>query len=204
MEEKRRFYRIDDSVSLAYKTIDEGGLENAIGTLKATSGRRQKLLGSLAEIDGRITSLLPEIEDQLPDVAGVLKLLNRKVHILGRMVDIGDSSGQDEDGKFAVGPKPSHQISLSAGGVSFHAADSVRVHDFLELTLTLFPEYYFFKAFGRVVSCRDALPSTPEFNKLVAVDFVFVDEDDQEYIVAHVLKKQSAMLRERQAKERQE
>ena len=191
MEEKRRFYRIDDSVSLSYKTISEADLDEALASAKLSSGRRQKQLSALAELDGRINAMLLDIDDQLPEVATVLKLLNRKIHIVGQMSDNPESSG-DED---AI-PRPTHQISLSASGVSFHAPTSVRVHDCLELSLTLFPEYYFIKAFGRVVSCRDALPSSPDFNKLVAVDFVYLDEDDQDYIMSHVLKKQSELLRE--------
>jgi len=190
MEEKRRYYRIDDSVSLSYKAISEAGLDDAIALSKVDSGRRQKLLSSLAELDGRINSLLLDIDDQLPEVASVLKLLNRKIHIVGQMSDSAESSGQED-----VIPRPTHKISLSASGVSFHAPASVRVHDCLELSLTLFPEYYFIKAFGRVVSCRDALPSSPDFNKLVAVDFVYLDDDDQDYIMSHVLKKQSELLR---------
>ena len=190
MEEKRRFYRIDDSVSLSYKTISEADLDGAIASSKIDSGRRHKLLSSLAELDGRINALLLDIDDQLPEVATVLKLLNRKIHIVGQMSDSPDVSGEED-----VIPRPTHQISLSASGVSFHAPSSVRVHDCLELSLTLFPEYYFIKAFGRVVSCRDALPSSPDFNKLVAVDFVFLDADDQDYIMSHVLKKQSELLR---------
>ncbi|MDF1831061.1 MAG: hypothetical protein P1U52_01835 [Porticoccaceae bacterium] len=191
MEEKRRFYRIDDSVSLSYKTISETDLGAALASAKLNSGRRQKQLSSLAELDGRINSLLLDIDDDQPEVATVLKLLNRKIHIVGQMSDSAESSG-DED----VIPRPTHQISLSASGVSFHAPTSVRVHDCLELSLTLFPEYHFIKAFGRVVSCRDALPSSPDFNKLVAVDFVYLDEDDQDYIMSHVLKKQSERLRD--------
>lgn len=191
MEEKRRFYRIDDSVSLSYKTISEADLDVALASAKLSSGRRQKQLSSLAELDGRINALLLDIDDQLPEVATVLKLLNRKIHIVGQMSDSAESSGNEE-----VMPRPTHQISLSASGVSFYAPTSVRVHDCLELSLTLFPEYYFVKAFGRVVSCRDALPSSPDFNKLVAVDFVYLDDDDQDYIMSHVLKKQSELLRE--------
>jgi|AZII01.1.fsa_nt_gi hypothetical protein len=191
MEEKRRFYRIDDSVSLSYKTISKTDLDAALAAARLNSGRRQKQLSALAELDGRINALVLDIDDQLPEVATVLKLLNRKIHIVGQMSDNPEPSG-DED----VIPRPTHQISLSASGVSFHAPTSVRVHDCLELSLTLFPEYYFIKAYGRVVSCRDALPSSPDFNKLVAVDFVYLDQDDQDYIMSHVLKKQSELLRE--------
>lgn len=191
MEEKRRFYRIDDSVSLSYKGISDADLDEAIASSKVDSGRRQKQLSSLAELDARINALLLDIDDQLPEVATVLKLLNRKIHIVGQMSDSTESSAKED-----VIPRPTHKISLSASGVSFHAPSSVRVHDCLELSLTLFPEYYFIKAFGRVVSCRDALPSSPDFNKLVAVDFVYLDDDDQDYIMSHVLKKQSELLRE--------
>ncbi|MBL4782530.1 MAG: hypothetical protein JKX92_09830 [Porticoccaceae bacterium] len=194
MEEKRRFYRIDDSVSLSYKVISEADLDDAIASSKVSSGRRQRLLSSLAELDGRINALLLDIDDQLPEVATVLKLLNRKIHIIGQMSESAESGGEED-----VIPRPTHKISLSASGVSFHAPASVRVHDCLELSLTLFPEYYFIKAFGRVVSCRDALPSTPDFNKLIAVDFIFLDDDDQDYIMSHVLKKQSELLREGKA-----
>jgi hypothetical protein len=42
---------------------------------------------------------------------------------------------------------------------------------------------------GSAGTRRDALPTTAEFNKLVAAEFVYLHEDDQEYIVAHLLRK---------------
>ncbi|MBV1932130.1 MAG: PilZ domain-containing protein [Porticoccaceae bacterium] len=191
MDEKRRFNRIDDSVFLSYKTIKEAELDELLSSLKGSSGQWQKIQSSLAEIDGRINELLPKLDGALPEVASLFQLLNSKVQILGSVITRGEGdSGGD------IHLKPSHKISLSAGGVSFHAPDSVRVHDHLEISLTLFPECYFIKAVGRVVSCREALPSAPEFNKLVAVDWVYLDEGDREYTVAHVLKKQAEESRQ--------
>ena len=183
MDEKRRFNRIDDSVFLSYKTIKEAELDELLSSLKGSSGQWQKLQSSLAEIDGRINELLPKLDDALPDVAVLFQLLNSKVQLLGGVIARGEGADGGE-----IQLKPSHNISLSAGGVSFHAPDSVRVHDHLEISLTLFPECYFIKAVGRVISCREALPSAPEFNKLVVVDWVYLDEEDREYTVAHVLK----------------
>lgn len=146
----------------------------------------------MAEIDGRINDLLPRLDDALPEVATLFQLLNSKVQLLGGVIARGEGEG---DGGADIHLKPSHKISLSAGGVSFHAPDSVRVHDHLEISLTLFPECYFIKAVGRVVGCREALPSAPEFNKLVAVEWVYLNEVDREYSVAHVLKKQAEQSR---------
>ncbi len=191
MEEKRRFYRIDDSVSLSYKTVSEMEFDAAMASAKLGSGRRQKQLSSLAELDARINSLLLDIDDQFPEVATVLQLFNRKIHIVSQVLD-DETSSRDE----AVIPRPTHQVSLSASGVSFHTPVSLQVGDCLELSLILFPEYYFIKAFGRVVHCRDALPSAPDFNTLATVDFVYLDDEDQDYIMSHVLKKQSQRLRD--------
>lgn len=199
MEEKRRFYRIDDSVFLSYKPLNDTSLDEAIARARATAGRRQNALRALGEVDARIATLVPALQSQQPEVAEVVGLLADKVNLLADMVHrelvgVDYGVGHDETGDRA-GLRPTHNISLSAGGVSFRAPDSVRIHDCLELSMTLFPEYYYIKAFGRVIGCRDALPTTPQFNKLVAVDFVYIDEQDQEYIVSHVLKKQSELLR---------
>lgn len=193
MDERRRFNRIDDSVLLSYKTVKEGELDGLLASLKESAGQRHKLQGSMAEIDGRINNLLPRIEDALPEVASLFQLLNSKVQILSRVIARSDTRAEaGSEGGSGADPhiRPSHKISLSAGGVSFRAPDSVRVHDHLEISLTLFPECYFIRAVGRVISCREALPSAPEFNKLVVVDWVYLDEDDRQYTIAHVLKKQ--------------
>lgn len=42
MDEKRRFNRIDDSVFLSYKTIEEAELDELITSLKGSSGQWQK------------------------------------------------------------------------------------------------------------------------------------------------------------------
>ncbi len=190
MDEKRRFNRIDDSVFLSYKTVKETELDELLSTLEKSSGQRQKLQSSMAEIDGRINELLLKLDDALPEIAVLFQLLNSKVQLLSGAIARGEGASEGE-----IHLKPSHKISLSAGGVSFRAPDSVRVHDHLEISLTLFPECYFIKAVGRVVSCREALPSAPEFNKLVVVDWVYLDDYDREYTIAHVLKKQAEQLR---------
>ncbi len=188
MEEKRRFSRIDDSVFLAYKVIAEPEVDALIAFLGESAGQRQKMQSSMAELDGRINELLPGLEDSLPDVAALFQLLNSKVKLLSQTVARGEGDNGDH-------LKPSHKISVSVGGVSFHGPDSVRVHDYLEISLTLFPEYYTVTAVGRVVGCREALPSAPEFNKLVAVEWVYLHEDDRQYTISHVLKKQAEDLR---------
>ena len=191
MEERRRFSRIDDSVFLSYKVLDGTPVDEHIKRLEESSGQQQKLQSAMGEIDGRINELLPALEDTLPEVVAMFQLLNSKVSLLSAVV----ARGGDDNGAGA-GLKPSHKINLSAGGVSFHGPDSVRVHDHLEISLTLFPEYYFIKAVGRVVGCREALPSAPEFNKLIAVEWVYLNEDDRRYTVAHVLKKQAEQSRQ--------
>jgi hypothetical protein len=143
MEERRRFDRIDDRVSMTYKVIEQDNLNEVLASLKKSSGRKQRLQG--AKDKGDHHDLIP-----------------------------------------------TQKISLSAGGASFHAPQSVRIHDHLEITLTLFPDECLVKVVGRVIGCREALPSAPEFNSLVAVDFIAMHEQDRQYIISHVSKKRSA------------
>lgn len=186
MEERRRFDRIDDSVSMTYKIIEQDELNDVLTRLEKTAGRRQKLLAAVAELDSKISTMLPSVEERLPELASIMDLMNRRIHLLSLMA--GDETADliIEDGLL-----PAQKISLSAGGASFHAPQSVRIHNYLEITLTLFPDYYFVKVIARVVGCRDALPSASEFNKLVAVDFIYLLEHDRQYIISHVLKNRS-------------
>ena len=152
MEERRRFDRIDDRVSMTYEIIEQDRLSDVLARLEETAGGRQKLLAETVEPGSKKNTRLSTVDDDLV---------------------------------------PTKKISLSAGGASFHAPQSVRIHDYLELTLTLYPDLYIVKAAGKVVACRDVLPSAPEFNKLVAVDFIYLHDRDRQYIISHVLKKRS-------------
>ena len=94
-----------------------------------------------------------------------------------------------------LGDHPTHHISLSASGLSFHGSEELAQGATLEVKLLMFPSYVCVLAFGSVVHCRATVGGAGAAYQ-IGVDFTHVREADRELIARHVTQKQSAVLRE--------
>ncbi len=192
MKERRRFYRIDESVVLNYRAFPEDQLDEAISRLKMLSSQHRILQNSLGSLELRLDFLLDEISEPLPEIAEALKIINRKLSILSHL----DST--DTDTALALektATTPTHEINLSGSGLAFFSPTSFSIDETMEIEFVLFPDYYNVKAIGRVVTCRE-VDNTDEQSKYeVAVDFIYLKEADREFVVSHVLKKQGEEIK---------
>ncbi|MFK8067985.1 MAG: PilZ domain-containing protein [Gammaproteobacteria bacterium] len=202
MEERRRFYRIDDSVVLNYRAFPENRIDEEISRLKLLGSQHQSLQTSLGGLELRLDFLLEEISEPLPEIAEALKIINRKISILSHL--------DNENTESALGLQPNklsvetQEVNLSGSGLAFYSPAGFSREETMEIQFILLPEYYDIKAIGRVVSSRESGSLEQEKKFEVAVDFIYLNEKDQEFIVSHVLRRQGEELKEQRALEKVE
>lgn len=130
---------------------------------------------------------LEKFKRELPEVALYLEGLNDKLDLLVRLLAAADNELSDQ---------PTHDVSLSAGGLSFDARTEIPKNSSVEIKLLVFPSYICIRTFGTVVYCRREKTDNSEFPFRVGIDFSYIRENDRELLIKHVLRKQSSRRRE--------
>ncbi len=184
-QDRRSFYRIDDSVVLTYRQVAEAELAE---TVHAPPGDLQDaftLASTFAGISHETRLLRNQVRSEAPAIARYLEALDRKLDILSQVLLIQEV-GPHEERTLAV--------NLSAGGMEFEAREPLVVDTWLELRFVLLPSRTGILAGGRVIR-SDALESRDAFR--LAVEFSHIRESDRQLLVKHVLGRQSERLRQR-------
>lgn len=185
--DRRRFYRIPDEVALKYRVLGEEELERALRRLELGYPDRIRLASSFATISAQMHHHLEPLRRALPEVAGYLEGLNEKLDLLIQLMAAAEAD---------LGDQPTHDVDLSASGISFSSEQPIAPGSVLELKLLMFPSYLCILCFGTVVHC-DPLPGEDSgFPYRLGVEFTHIRDTDRELIVQHVTRRQSAMLRE--------
>ena len=83
-------------------------------------------------------------------------------------------------------------VSLSGGGIGLEAPSPLDHDALLVIDLVLLPSNRSMRAIGRVVECRQ--DDTGGY--AIAIEFEHVREDDRDALIQHIVRKQSAALRE--------
>ncbi len=184
MEERRRYYRINDDVILRYRQVSEEVMQEGIHRLKSNRLGRSQLRHALLGMEARIQEMIVSIGRARPDFAEVLDLINKKTSLLERMVEtLPLETGDDH-----LTEAPSCSVSLSAGGLSFDSDEVLPIGSFLDIDLVLLPAYQYIKVYGQVTEKE----TVDEHN--AAVDFYSIRSEDREEIVQHVFRKQNEEL----------
>lgn len=186
MEDRRRYFRINDKVSLKYRVVQGMDIDAEIVRTKHEQNTLAEMKNAFNCIEAKIMSKMTHIEEVSPLVAEVLGLFDKKLSLIENMVL------QKDDQENAV--TDTQNVNLSASGMSFESNTPINEDVNLKMELILFPEYQFIPLYARVVDCKKKMDdSLYRFN--IAVDFIGISESDQETIMQHVLSRQAATLK---------
>jgi c-di-GMP-binding flagellar brake protein YcgR len=197
MEDRRQFYRISDLLVLNYKVVQPEALTDAAHRIERGRMDRNNVHSLLLFMDSRLQGIIGKIGQDDPAVAEALDLLNKKIGLLERMLNATSEYGAKHE---ELEHEQTQEVNISAGGLAFKARNPLAEGAHLELELALSPAYRFIRCYGRVVSCRTCEDRSELFN--IAVEFEYIDDDDREFLVQHIFKRQSEDLR-KQREERQ-
>lgn len=184
--ERRRFFRLDDQLLLAWKPLPAGMAEVRPRTLDAA----REL------VDQEISSLIHQLRSTDPNMARLCELLNQKLNHLVL---------QHEDAPPPDMPEPQlFDVNLSACGMRFLTDDDLHGQTHLRLFLTLLPSHTPLNLIGRLVAVED----NPLWNNdnsmprwLIRATFEPILDSDQEQLIQHMLRLQSRLLADRRNRE---
>lgn len=189
---RRSYFRIDDSVLLTYRQVAEEELLESLNNLEETLGESFILAATFANISRTTKPLNRQVRLEFPAIANYLKVLERKLDILARIM-LSQQMGVEEE--------QTREINLSAGGLEFEASEPLQMGSMLEIKLIVFPSHIGILAGGKVLRCESSNTDPAPAAYRIAVEFTHLRDSDQQLIIKHLLNKQSIQLRQQRSRE---
>lgn len=188
-EDRRQFFRVDDTVRLDIRPLDRAELADRLADLEHGVPGNFSVMSSLESVTAQMAANLRRIEARDPDMATYLRALDQKLEILGRAFLAKESE---------LLSRQAQPVNLSAGGVSLHVQEPIAVGQAVEIRMLLFPSFAGLLSYGEVVGC-DPLPAGEggTYTHQLRVEFTHMREQDREALIRHVLRRQGWELRAR-------
>ncbi|MEQ5836899.1 PilZ domain-containing protein [Marinobacter sp. NFXS9] len=177
-EERRRYYRVDDRVALRYIRLSDG--ESVAGELSDLSLRSR-----LADLELMLDQALSKLTVAAPEVREVADLLNRKLDLAL------EGAGLGLDGERPA-TLVTRDVSLSGSGFAFPVDEAIEVGEMVLVDLLFHPERRTIRALARVVAS-----GREDSDHYLRLDIERITEADQELLMGHIMRLQSARLRQR-------
>jgi c-di-GMP-binding flagellar brake protein YcgR len=192
MDDRRRYFRINDKVSLKYRVVQGIDIETEIVRTKHEQNTLAEMKNAFNCIEAKIMSKMARIEEVSPLVAEIMGLFDKKLSLMESMILHKD----DQENSITE----TQNVNLSASGMCFESNTPINDDVNLKMEIILFPEYQFIPLYARVVDCKKKMDDNLyRFN--IAVDFIGISESDQEIIMQHVLSRQAATIKKERGSE---
>lgn len=185
--ERRDFYRIDDHIMLEYRLLSESEFTEDKPFLSDPYDTnfhvtpQFKILSEIRQIEADSRHHLHAISEQDRHISAYLRALNHKIECLTSLI-----TQTPEEGPLT----PTHQVSLSEGGIAVEVPDHLTPGSLLHIHVTLFPNFYRFAAIAKTVHCDACSNDTSTFYCL-GLHFEAMLESDRQMLARHILQKQS-------------
>jgi len=189
-DERRRFFRIEDSVRLNIRAVPSEELAHYVENLEHRVVDSFTLMATLEALSQQVAASLRRIEAKTPDVADYLKTLDKKLDLIAQAFL---AEGVD------LVNQPARAANLSASGMSVHSHDLFESGQALEIKMLLLPSYTGIVTYGTVMECirPDGIEADPAYPYQLRIDFSFMRDEDRDALIRHVLLKQAEGLRRR-------
>jgi hypothetical protein len=191
--ERRRYFRIEDRALIKYRVVAEAALEDERRFIFLDEIKSANLHAALMGLELKLQDQLDVLRSRDKAVAEALELINRKTTLLERVVAL-ESSG---DSAIDYREHEPTRVSLSGGGIGLEAPAPLDVDTCLAIDLVLLPSNHSMRVLGRVVDCR----GTAADGYAIAVEFEDIREQDRDVLIQHIVRKQSAVLRDQRSEQ---
>jgi len=186
-DERREYFRIDDSLRLSYREIDPDTLKRRIEALERGQEGDFTVLSGLAAVTQEMAGTLHRIESAQRDIAAYLKSIDRKIELLGRAFLARNSE---------LFEQPVQSVNLSATGISFEVEASLPAGTPLELRILLTPSYSGILCYAEVIACEADGEGEREGRYHLRTRFLHLREPDRDLLIQHVIQRQGEAIRE--------
>jgi hypothetical protein len=185
LEERRRYFRIDDEINLFYKKVDEKVLSET-SYISESILSNCSLATALKMASQETALLMYRIEKNHPDIADYLKMLETKIDLLSQAITINTVEFQESSTRNA---------NISAAGIAFDSEESLEVGQYLEIKMLLVNCMAVIVVYGIVVYSKPNEDLDKHFPFTVGVDYINMKEQDRELLIRHVVKRQLQQIR---------
>lgn len=189
-EEKRRYFRVNDTINLLHRVIDESKVTERSHISHDVLGN-YSLMAALDVLNQEAAALTSRLERRDPELFEYLKIIDGKINLLTQAIASQDNEFSEHDKK---------EVNLSASGLAFNNDEAIPVGALLELRMLLTSCLAVIFAYGRVVYCNDIAKDNPDHPFQICVEYVNMNEDDRELLIKHVIRKQMQQLRDKNAR----
>lgn len=179
--ERRRYFRIDDEIVLMYRSLAQAELPDA-EQFQSQFVDRFSLTSTLEYLTQQSQAQLRLIQRDYPQVAKYFEALERKIEVLAQAFMVNSN----------MADRPTCQVNLSASGIAFDTEELLVEGQCLELKMVVPPALVGIMTFGKVIYCRQQRGGRYR----VGVDFFSLRDQDREFLIRHVVKRQLNLLRE--------
>ncbi|WP_347988784.1 PilZ domain-containing protein [Methylomonas sp. AM2-LC] len=187
IEEKRRYFRVNDTINLHHKLIDEHVLDKLshVSNDVLSNCTLNTALDVLTQ-DSR--ALFTRLERRDSEIAEYLKIMDTKINLLAQAISVQSQQFFEHD---------TREVVLSATGLAFSNETEIKPGQLLELRMLLTSCMAVIVAFARVVQCKNIVQENPSQPFAICVEYINLQEDDRELLIKHVVKKQLQQLRDK-------
>ena len=186
-EEKRRYFRVNDTINLLHKVIDEDDVDKLSHVTNDVLGNCT-LPVALEVLNEEARMLAPRLERRDPEFFDYLKILDTKINLIAKAMTVRDDEFSKHDKR---------EVSLSGAGLAFTNPEPIEVGTLLELRMLLTSCLAVIVAFARVVQCKAIADNPSETGYEICVEYINMKDEDRELLVKHVVKKQLQQLRDK-------
>lgn len=193
--ERRRYFRINDSVKLSYRILHQPGVKNS-----------QESFDLMAEQNKRMDALITDQKHQHPEIIELIALLNQKIESLCSV----NKASQTMLAHHA------RNVNISACGLAFSEQEPTPVGTQLQLFLVLDDDKKL-ELEGLVIDCH-LTSDSPHYSHPKAsashtkatvkssdnyddytwrVDFLHLNTHNEELLIQHIVRRQSTLLAEK-------
>ena len=176
--ERRRYFRINEMVGIAYEVADSAARPGSSDKTYAPD-----LLELASQQDLRIDALLKDVGAEHPKVAELMSLMNQKLERLTSYLNVEAPLLKRIASKV-------REANLSACGIAFSNHESFPRGTRLHLELTLYPTKDTVTTDGIVVACDEQ----EDGGAYCRVDFIGMKDRTQERLIQYIVQSQSAQL----------
>jgi len=187
--EKRRYFRVNDTINLFHRVIDESKIDER-SHVSSDVLASCSLAAALDMLNQEAAALVPRLERRDPEMVEYLRVLDSKINLIAQALRYQDDEFSEHDKR---------EVSLSAAGVAFTNDSAIEVGALLELRMLLSSCLAVIVAYARVVQCKDISADNSRNPFAICVEYINMNEEDRELLIKHVIKKQMQQLRDKHA-----
>jgi hypothetical protein len=187
--ERRSFFRVDDTVRLSLARVPAEELAARIDRLDRGLGGNFTVMSRLAAITAEMTVGLRRIEKRDPELATYLRAVDQKIELIGRAL-----IAQEPE----LSAETAVPVNLSAGGMCVGVDEAFGTGTLVEVRMLLVPAFTGLVVYGTVVESSPAQTGEAgaRYRHLARIEFTHIREQDRELLIRHLLRRQSAQLRD--------